>query len=102
VPVALVVAGLLVIGGGFIGYRKGSVESLVVAGSAGALWLVAAAGMARGAAWARALAATVAVALVGLMGWRWASGASPAAALPPIAVSVAILALLAAARRRAP
>jgi uncharacterized membrane protein (UPF0136 family) len=99
VPV-LVVAALVTVVGGFIGYRKGSVESLAVAGAAGVVWLVCAAALARGVGAARAIAAAVAVALAGLMAWRWANGASPAAAVPVIAISAVVLAVLATARRR--
>jgi uncharacterized membrane protein (UPF0136 family) len=103
VVVVLVVAAVLVIAGGSFGYWKsGSVESLLVAGAAGLVWLVCAAGVARGSAWAPVVAGVVALALAAGMAWRLAGGASAGVALPVIAISTAVLVVLVTARRLAP
>jgi uncharacterized membrane protein (UPF0136 family) len=100
--ILLLVAGLVVIGGGFAGWAsKGSIASLAAAGAAGAVWLASALGVARGRAWAVPLAGAVAFALAGVMGWRWASGGAAMPAAPVIAVSAVVLVALATRRRAA-
>src|SRR5688572_28763585 len=97
------IAGVLVIAGGVVGYvSKGSIASLIAAGSAGLVWIACGLAISRGLAWGRTLAMAVAVVLAIAMGWRWASGAAAAAALPVIAISVAVLVALVTARRLAP
>jgi uncharacterized membrane protein (UPF0136 family) len=93
-------AGVLVLAFGAYGWSTtGSVPSLAAGGGAGVLWLVSAAGIARGRRWGRGLAVGVAVVLGGAMAWRWASTGDPMPGLPVVALSVAVLALVTAGRR---
>jgi uncharacterized membrane protein (UPF0136 family) len=101
--ILLAIAGVVVMAGGAAGFAsKGSVESLVVAGTAGLVWLTCAVGLTRRRAWAAPTAMAVGVVLALAMGWRWASTGSVMPALPVIALSVAVVVVLVTAPRIAP
>jgi uncharacterized membrane protein (UPF0136 family) len=100
VAILVALAGLFVIGGGAMGYvSKGSVESLIYAGAAGVLWLVCAFAIGAQVAWGRPVAIAVGLVLAAGMAWRWIGGASAMPALPVIAISLAVVAVVVTQRR---
>lgn len=72
VRIALPLYGLVLVAGGWMGYRSGqSRQSLIAGGTSGLLTLLAAALAGRYPRLAHGLAAAVALMLTGVMGQRW-------------------------------